>query len=83
MACLEILVVNAAVANLIREGKTFQIKSIMQTAKSVGMQTQADAMLELVQSRQVSPAEAIAKAVDQTNLAVMLEKAGFNPLSTD
>ncbi|CAN0593564.1 unnamed protein product, partial [Laminaria digitata] len=39
VACLEILVVNNAVSNLIREGKTFQIPSIMQTNKGIGMQT--------------------------------------------
>jgi hypothetical protein len=36
---LEILIGNPAVSNLIREGKTFQIPSIMQTARGEGMQT--------------------------------------------
>ncbi len=39
VAALEILVGNQAVANLIREGKTFQIPSILQTGKKLGMQT--------------------------------------------
>ena len=77
VACVEILMVNNAISNLIREGKTFQIKSIMQTSRGVGMQTQADAMLELVKSGQVEPAEAIAKSVEQSVLTAMLDKAGF------
>jgi twitching motility protein PilT len=36
-AALEILSVNSAVSNLIREGKTFQIPSVIQTGKSQGM----------------------------------------------
>ena len=39
VAALEILVVNQAVSNLIREGKTYQISSILQTGKKLGMQT--------------------------------------------
>ncbi len=77
VAALEILVVNAAISNLIREGKTFQIKSIMQTSKKLGMQTQADAMMELVKNGTVAAAEAIAKSVDQAVLADALQKAGL------
>ena len=38
VAALEILVVNVAVSNLIREGKIFQIPSVLQTGKQLGMQ---------------------------------------------
>jgi len=48
VAALEILVVTPAVSNLIREGKTFQINSVIQTGRSLGMQTISDAMIELV-----------------------------------
>ena len=37
VAALEVLLVTGAVANLIREGKTFQIPSIMQVNKAIGM----------------------------------------------
>jgi twitching motility protein PilT len=76
VACLEILVVNNAVSNLIREGKTFQIPSIMQTAKGQGMQTQIDHMLQLVSDKLVSPGEAFRKAVDQQAMKQALERAG-------
>ncbi|MCL0081369.1 type IV pilus twitching motility protein PilT [Peptococcaceae bacterium] len=39
VALMEILVANPAVRNLIREGKTHQLKSVMQTGSAVGMQT--------------------------------------------
>ena len=50
VAALEILIVTHAVANLIREGKTFQIPSLMQTGKALGMQTLNDALIDLVKS---------------------------------
>jgi twitching motility protein PilT len=77
VACLEILVVNAAVSNLIREGKTFQIASIMQTGKGIGMQTQQDHMMELVRQKIVAPQEAVNKAIDQSQMKAALERGGF------
>jgi len=74
-AVLEILVVTAAVSNLIREGKTFQISSIMQTGKKLGMQTQASAFLKKVKDGEISPVEALAKAVDQGIMRTTLEGA--------
>ena len=77
VAAQEILLCNSAVSNLIREGKTFQIPSIMQTARGSGMQTMNDALLELVRGKQVLPKEALAKAVQKSELKVALERAGF------
>ncbi len=77
VACLEILACNNAISNLIREGKTFQIPSIMQTNKGKGMQTQSDHMLELVKSGQVEPLEAYRKAVDQATMKQVLERHGY------
>ncbi|HEY0779530.1 MAG TPA: type IV pilus twitching motility protein PilT, partial [Gemmatirosa sp.] len=65
-AAREILLATPAIANLIREGKTFQIPSIMQTSKKIGMVTLNDALLELVDARTVEPREAWTKAVDKT-----------------
>ncbi len=73
VAALEILLVNPAVSNLIREGKTFQIPSIMQTAKNVGMKLLNEALLELVADKLVTPDEAMNKAVDRTGLAMQLK----------
>ena len=77
IACLEILVVTNAIANMIREGKTFQIPSMMQTGKGIGMQTNIDAMMHLVKSGQVAPLEAYMKAVDQQMMKASLERAGI------
>jgi twitching motility protein PilT len=76
VAALEVLLVNPAVSNLIREGKTFQIPSIMQTAKNVGMKLLNDALADLVASKTVTAEEAIAKAVDKTGLATALKSRG-------
>lgn len=57
-AALEILVGNAAISNLIREGKTFQIPSIMQTAKREGMQLMDQHILEQLNAKKINPEEA-------------------------
>ena len=49
IAATEILINNAAVANLIRNGKTHQIPSIMQTSRALGMHTLETSIKELVQ----------------------------------
>ncbi len=77
VAVLEILVVNSAVSNLIREGKTFQIPSIMQTAKNIGMQTMNDVLVDFVKKKIVSPEEAYLKAIDKKAVVDMMGKAGI------
>lgn len=77
VAALEVLLVNNAVANLIREGKTFQIPSIMQTARGQGMITLNDALLDLVRRKLVTADEAYLKAVQKSELKTLLEQAGF------
>ena len=70
MAALEILHRHAGrVANLIREGKTFQIPSIMQTGRAKGMVALHDAPLDLVKRGLVEPREAWLKAIDKEALA--------------
>ncbi|MEM1348050.1 MAG: type IV pilus twitching motility protein PilT, partial [Myxococcota bacterium] len=78
IAALEILMCTHAVSNLIREGKTFQIPSIMSTAKRDGMVSLNDALLDLVKSKQVEPKEAWLKAVDKGNMHNMLTREGFH-----
>ncbi len=77
VAALEILIGTSSVANLIREGKTFQIPSSMQTGKGVGMQTMNDALFDLVKKKLVEPQEAYGKAIHKTELKQMLERGGF------
>ena len=62
---LEILINTPAVSNLIRENKTFQLPSIMQTSKQVGMQTMDQSLMDLVKQRKISPQEAYRRASDK------------------
>jgi len=77
VAAIEVLIVTPAIANLIREGKTFQIPSIMQTGKKHGMTLLNDSLLDLVKRGIVEPADAISRAADKTGLAGQLRAAGF------
>jgi twitching motility protein PilT len=76
-AALEVLLCTSSVANLIREGKTFQIPSVMQTARGQGMVTLNDSLIDLVKRGVVEPAEAYRKAVSKAELKGLLERAGF------
>lgn len=69
----EVLVVTNAVSNLIREGKTFQIATMMQTGKSLGMQMINSHLTELVEKGIVTAEEAISKAVEKDNLKMNLK----------
>jgi twitching motility protein PilT len=64
-AACEILVVTPAVAQLIREGKTFQIPSTLATGRRQGMQLLDQALLDLVRMGEVDPDEAFVKAADK------------------
>ena len=68
VAAYEVLIGTAAVSNLIREGKTFQIASAMQTGKKLGMTVLNDVLFELVEQRLVEPREAYLKAVEKEGL---------------
>ncbi len=70
---LEILIATAAVRNLVREGKTHQIPSMIQTGKKYGMQLLDDAIMELYNKGWISADEAYMKAN---------EKEKFRPLLT-
>jgi len=78
-AALEVLIVTSAVSNLIRESKTFQIQSMMQVGKAVGMVTLNDALLELVTKKVAAPEEVYAKAIDKAGMEAQLKRFGFNP----
>ena len=71
---VEILVGTTALANLIREGKTHQIPSLIQTGRREGMQTMDQAILELLRSKQITPQEAYRKAVDKDIYRRYLER---------
>jgi twitching motility protein PilT len=76
VAALEILIVTPAIANLIREGKTFQIASQMQTGKSLGMRMLNDSLMDLVNEGLVEPKDAWIKSVDKTSFEMLLQRNG-------
>jgi twitching motility protein PilT len=78
VAALEVLIVTPAVSNLIREAKTFQIQSMMQVGKAVGMVTLNDALMDLVAKKLVAPEEAYAKAIDKAGIDMQLKRVGFD-----
>jgi len=71
IVALEILIANPAVRNLIREGKTHQIPSMIQTGKKYGMVLLDDYIMQLYKANKIGVDEAYAKAN---------EKAKFRPL---
>jgi len=78
VAAREVLLSITAVTNLIREGKTFQIPTVMQTSKRLGMVTLNDALLELVDGGLIEPTEGYAKAVDKTMFLGALKARGLD-----
>ncbi|MDP2852779.1 MAG: type IV pilus twitching motility protein PilT [Smithellaceae bacterium] len=72
-AAMEILIATAAVRNLIREQKTFQIPSMMQTGKKYGMQLLDDAIMELYNKGWISGEDAYNKANDKTKFRPLLK----------
>lgn len=75
VAALEIMLGTPAIGNLIREGKTFQIPSIMQTAKKDGMQLMDQHLLDLLKTKKVNPEEAYRCATDKKQFEQYLTPA--------
>jgi twitching motility protein PilT len=73
VVALEILIANPAVRNLIREGKTHQIPSMIQTGKKYGMILLDDSIMELYSKGQISSEEAYAKANDKGRFRPLLK----------
>src|SRR5437899_3967325 len=77
VAAREILLTTPAVSNLIREAKTFQLPSIIQTSKKLGMNTLNDALFDLVEQGIVEPDEAYMKSVEKAGLVAQLRAKGI------
>ena len=75
VAAMEILIANMAIRNLIREGKTFQIPSVLQTSRKAGMQTMDDAIYDLYMRGKITAAAAVSYAQDAAAMSqrVMLD----------
>jgi twitching motility protein PilT len=78
VAAREVLLSIPAVSNLIREGKTFQIPSIMQTNRKGGMVTLNDALMELVDAKLVEPKEAYMKSVEKQGFLAGLKAKRYD-----
>lgn len=68
VAALEVLFANNAVRNLIRESKTYQIPSIMQTNKRAGMQTMDDALYDLFMRKVIDADTAVTYAQEPVSM---------------
>jgi len=75
VVALEILIANPAVRNLIREGKTHQIPSMIQTGKKFGMILLDDSIMDLYTKGMVSAEEAYAKANEKGRFRPLLKTA--------
>jgi twitching motility protein PilT len=73
-AALEILVVDMAIANLVREGKTHQIPGMIQVGKKKGNQPLDDAIMELLRKMRISPEEAYDKSIDKKKFRQFLKE---------
>ncbi|OPX40009.1 MAG: type IV pili twitching motility protein PilT [Desulfobacteraceae bacterium 4484_190.1] len=74
VAAVEIMIATPAVRNLIRESKTFQIPSMLQTGKKYGMQTLDDGIMELLKKKIISAENAYSKAVEKSKFLPYLKK---------
>ncbi len=77
VAAREILLSIGAVSNLIRDSKTFQLTSTMQTNKKMGMVTLNDSLIGLVDSDTIEPQEAYMKAADKQGMEQLLTSRGI------
>jgi twitching motility protein PilT len=71
---LEIMIATPAVRNLIREGKTYQIVSVLQTGKKYGMQTLDDAIADLLARGMISGDEAYTRCNEKQRFVGYLKK---------
>ncbi len=71
---LETLIGTLPLANLIRDGKTFQIPSIMETGKNIGMQLMDWSLLELLQGGKISAQDAYLNAANKNLFKQYLKK---------
>lgn len=73
VAALEILIGVPSVRNLIRESKTHQLPSVLQTGREAGMQTLDDEICRLVREGAISPQDALVQAQDKTKVQAAID----------
>lgn len=72
----EVLVATPAIANLIREGKTYQVHSMMQAGRGLGMHTMDQHLADLVNSGQITRKAALEKVHDPETFERIVHRAG-------
>ena len=75
VAALEIMVGIPAIKNLIREGKTHQMYSVIETSSNVGMNTLDKSLADLVNGAMVSYEEALMRSVDKETFTRLVKNA--------
>ncbi|OFX16851.1 MAG: type IV pili twitching motility protein PilT [Armatimonadetes bacterium RBG_16_58_9] len=73
IAAVEIMIATAAIRNLIREGKTHQLYSAVETGAQFGMQTMDKTLAELHRSGQITHEEAVTRSIDRENFKRFLQ----------
>lgn len=73
VAAVEIMIGTPAVRNLIREGKTFQIPSMIQTGHKYGMQMLDDSIMEHLNKKAIGPDDAYTRANDKNKFLPFLK----------
>lgn len=76
-AAFEVLVMDPACSNLIREGKTYQLPSMMQIGRDRGCMLMTDSLTNLVKAGKVEPKEAYMRAMDKAGIMIAFNKAGI------
>src|SRR6266702_6260513 len=79
-AALEILIATPAVRNLVRDGKTFQIPSVLQTGKKFGMQSLDDAILDHLEKGRIHPEDAYLHCLDKARFRAFLRNVSDEDL---
>ncbi len=74
IAALEIMVATYGIRNLIRENKTHQLSSLIQTGKKYGMQSLDDAIMELLSKGLISAEDAYLNAIDKPKFKSFLKR---------
>jgi twitching motility protein PilT len=79
-AALEILIATPAVRNLVRDGKTFQIPTVLQTGKKFGMQSLDDAILDHLEKGRINAENAYLHCLDKARFRAFLRNVADEDL---
>ena len=80
VAAFEVLLGSPAVANLIREGKTYQLMSILQTSRGTGMRALNDDLNRLVEEDIIDYSEALKRSNNKIDFESMHRRTSAKPM---